>query len=72
LDCITAGMIKKAKDWIPAFAGTTKRISVNHRETLHCVQGVSLFHPDANRDPVPEGMTKKEITRFFGYCVSSE
>jgi hypothetical protein len=31
---------------------------VNHKETLHYVQGVLRFHPDENRDPVWNGMKK--------------
>ena len=39
---------------------------MNPKETLRYAQGVQLFHPVENRDPVPYGMPKKDITRFFG------
>jgi hypothetical protein len=32
----------------PIRSGMTKMTSVNHRETIHYVHGVLVFHPDAN------------------------
>ena len=38
------------REWIPE-AGMTKRTSMNHRETLHYVQGVLPFRRVEKRDP---------------------